>query len=114
MSMAISKEMFVSAIKDIQNSKDFFRGLNNYFSSKDCDGYLYPPTCVDTVITLLHTLFGEMDQDELISYFVWELDFGRAYEDGDVLDDDGNNIRLSNAEDLYDFLISSLEEVPAC
>ena len=38
---------------------------------------------------------------------MWEIDFGKEYVDGMITDDKGNNIPLSNAEELYDLIMSS-------
>ena len=48
------------------------------------------------------------DQGEDISYFIYELDYGRDYEEGCITDQDGNNIDFSTAEKLYDYLNSNI------
>lgn len=44
------------------------------------------------------------DTDGWISYFCWDLDFGRCYEDGMILDESGCNIKLKTIDDLYRIL----------
>ena len=44
-----------------------------------------------------------------ISYFIYELDYGKKYKDGYVQDGKGNNIDISTAEKLYDYLIKEAE-----
>lgn len=45
------------------------------------------------------------DRHEWIEYFIHELDYGRKYTDGTIKEKDGSSIRMSTAEELYDFLV---------
>lgn len=83
---------------------DYSNRLNEFFSSNGCDGYLYQPDCADIMIDLLHYIFAEKDRGEWISYFCYDLDFGRKYKPGCVTDPDGSGSKLETAEDLYDLL----------
>lgn len=97
----ITKEYFNEIMENIKNTYKYQEGLNDYFSKNGADGYIYQPDCVDTTMKLLHNIFGEKDIDEWISYFCFELDFGRKYKDGLVKDEFGNNIPLATFDDLY-------------
>lgn len=100
----ITKPVFVKALNDLQNVMDFNTELNSFFrKNNNCDTQIMMPDCTNTVIDLLHEIFGEKDADEWISYFCFELDFGREYLE--VTDADRNEIDLSTAEKLYDFLM---------
>jgi hypothetical protein len=101
----LSKEEFISVINSVRQVFDYQNGLNDYFRANDVDGYLFQPDCTCDVITLLHFIFGDLDDDEWISYFCFELDFGRKWKEDMILDKSGNSIRLSTPEELYDFLI---------
>lgn len=102
--LIISKELFVKAVNDAKEVNDYGDGLNRFFRSNGCDGYLLQPDCIGTVIDLLHYMFAEKDDGEWISYFCFDLNFGRDYELGCVTDYDGSEIKLETVEDLYDFL----------
>ena len=104
MNMTINKEEFIDAIEDVKKANDYQTGLNQYFKTHDVDGYIFQPDCSCTVIHLLHFLFGEQDQEEMISLFCFELDFGRKWKPGMVKDKNGLDLQLSNAEDLYTYL----------
>lgn len=105
MEKMISKEDFIKAINDVQKVNDYSRGLNDFFNKNNAEGWLFHPDCTDTVINLLHHIFGGKDADEWISYFCYELDFGRDYHPGSITDADGGEIKMASAEDLYEFLI---------
>lgn len=101
----ITKEYFSEIMESIKKTYKYQEGLNNYFSKNGVDGYIYQPDCIDTTIKLLHKIFGEKDIDEWISYFCFELDFGRKYKEGMVKDEFGKDIPLSTFDDLYKLLI---------
>lgn len=100
----VSKKIFIEIIEEVQKSYDYQERLNNFFDKNGVDGYIYQPDCICATIKLLHYIFGEKDIDEWISYFCFELDFGRKYKDGLVLDKDGKNISLATIDDLYNLL----------
>lgn len=89
---------------EVQKTYDYQEGLNNYLRKQDVDGYIYQPDCVCSTLKLLHHIFGEKDRNEWISYFCFELNFGRKYKEGLVTDDNGNNISLETFDDLYTLL----------
>lgn len=100
----ITKEYFNEIMRDIQSTYEYQEGLNDYFSKNGVDGHIYQPDCVDTTMKLLHRLFGEKDANEWISYFCFELDFGRKYKNNIVKDEHGKDIPLATFDDLYNLL----------
>lgn len=104
--MELTKDSFVSIINNVKKVMDYDKALNKLFEKYSVDGYLHQPDCMCDTISLLHIIFGDCDKDEWISYFCFELDFGRNYEDGKVINKDGATIDLSTADKLYDFLMS--------
>lgn len=100
----ITKEYFNEIMENVKNTYKYQEGLNNYFSKSGVDGYIYQPDCVDTTIKLLHNIFAEKDVDEWISYFCFELDFGKKYKEGMIRDEFGKDIPLSTYDDLYALL----------
>lgn len=67
---------------------------------------LYETSCMDEAIRMLEILCD--DDSEMISYWAWELDFGRKWKPGCVTDSDGTDIKLETAEDLYYYLAHDL------
>lgn len=99
----ITREVFKKVLEDAQQVNDYQVGLNNFFRKHNADGYIFQPDCMSSLLELLH-LFFEKDSDEWISYFCFELDFGRKYKDGMITDKNGKNIQLKTIDDLYDLL----------
>lgn len=102
----ISKELFVEVIEDAKKSDDYQNWLNKQLKANGVDGYLFQPTCVDSVIKLLHAYFGDSDADDMISYFCFELDYGRKWKTGMITKRDGFDIDISTPEKLYEYLTS--------
>lgn len=100
----ITKEEFVTVMKEIEYCHRYSDKLNNFFHQNNVDGYLFQPDCTETALRLLHLIFKNADVDEWISYFCYELDFGKKWKEGMVKDKDGADIKLQTAEDLYNLL----------
>ncbi len=62
----------------------------------------------NALIRVLQEDFCDDHKDSWIEYFCFELDFGAKYKPGDITDKDGNDIDLSDAGKLYDFLIKEI------
>lgn len=58
------------------------------------------------VVDLLKRIFD--DEFDNIEYFIYELDFGKRYVPGMIISD-GENIDLSTADKLYDYLIKNMQ-----
>lgn len=64
------------------------------------------PLLVSNVTELLSFIMGDNDND-WISYWLWELNFGEDYRPGCVVDSDGKDIPLKTIDDLYDLLVDN-------
>lgn len=104
MNYCMSKNDFVSAIEDIKSVIKYQDGLNSYFRKNGVDGYIFQPDCVSTVLRLLHNIWGDADKDNWIDYFCLDLDCGRTWKPGTITDNNGADIKLETAEDLYNYL----------
>lgn len=107
--MNISKEDFVNTINKLKRCIDKEDNIDDILQKFDI--YLDDDSekLYDTVIHLLEILTGVIVDEEFgsdISYFCWDLDFGRDYEPGMITDKEGNDIDFSTAESLYDYLTS--------
>jgi len=91
----LSRDEFIKVINNIYEMHQYHNKLNKF---------IFQPDCTEDVFLLLHRIFGKADENEWIEYFVFELECGHKWEEGLVLDENGNDIRLSNPGELYDFL----------
>lgn len=104
----IEKDLFVEIIDDLKRADDYQNGLNTFFKDNDVDGYIYQPDCSISVVRLLHKMFENADSDNIISYFCYELEFGKKWKPGTIVEKDKKDINLSDASSLYDYLISNM------
>jgi hypothetical protein len=109
----IAKKEFVNIINKLKEVNDFVnetneraRKLNDAIISDFYNTQSLAISHENIVVQLLENMF--MDND-IIGWWLYELDYGRNFKIGIVQDGEGNNIDLSTAEKLYDFLISDME-----
>ena len=103
----IKKDLFVETINFIRDRNDAMDKLNKVFTEEFEDSVFYPYFKYE--VQMLKVLAASFDYDEAIiddwiSYFCFELDFGRKYQLGDVSEADGTPIPLGTPEELYDYL----------
>lgn len=98
---------FEKTIKALMDMEDFCSTLTmacgelmKRNGTIDCEMMI--PTLTDYVIRLLEIILN--DKNEWVSYFVFDLNFGREYKDGMITDKDGANIKLATTQDLWDLL----------
>lgn len=113
MNKFLSKSDFIRCINDLKKIEEFHDGMDKLFKKHDVDGYFYPPDCTDTVVYLLHKIFGEKDFEEWIDYFIFSLGYGKNWKPGLIKDKDGNDIPLQTPEQLYDILCGSEVNLPS-
>ena len=102
----MDKELFVETINKLQELSEEQEKFNDILRLIDPEfggGYVHNKT-----IFLVEELLSKLVNDKYdnISYYMWEIDFGKEYEDGCVTEEDGTPIPLSNASELYDFIMS--------
>lgn len=108
----ITKKEFVDIINRLKEADDFVEETNkNAKKLKDAiisDFYNASSLSIsheDIVVKLLKELFNLQDDDTLI-WWLYDLDYGRDYKEGDFRDGDGNEIDVSTPEKLYDYLVA--------
>jgi len=111
----MSKDQFCKYIKQIQDAWEYddecmkaAERHNIEFSQTDASNLAF------VAVEALEWAFGCYQDYGDISYFCFELNFGRDYEPGSVTDKDkdGNvtDVDFSSAEKLYDYLVNKLKE----
>lgn len=101
----MNKELFVSTmekIEELHREQERFNDMLRSIDSEFGGGYIHNKT-----INLLEDLLVKLVNDKYgnISYYMWEIDFGKGYEDGMITAEDGSIIRLSNPSELYDLIV---------
>ena len=112
--MIVSKEEFVDIIKRLKQVNDFVnetnkkaRDLDDAIESDFFNASSLSISHETIVVRLLKMMFN--DHDDLISWWIYEKDYGRK-EEIKCWDGCSNEVDLSTPENLYDYLIEGMEE----
>lgn len=95
------KELFISIINSIEG---IINRQNLMYAEFNLDLAKYDESFLDTIDALIILHFGK-EGAELIAYYLWD----RIAPDNSItplLDDEGNEIYLESAQDLWNLLIS--------
>lgn len=105
----IDKKEFVDIINKLKEVDDFVketnakaRQLNDVIISDFFNASSLSISHESIVVRLLENMFNDND---IISWWLYELDYGRSYRKGCFQDGKGKNIDISTPEKLYDYLI---------
>lgn len=108
----ISKEKFVEIINRLRNYNDLKDKIDDLFKdnidNREMDFMNAGSICIGHESVVVYLLENMFDTD-MISYFIYELEYGEKYKAGCVLDANMNEIDLSTAEKLYDYLVQAIE-----
>lgn len=104
----MTKERFCQILKKIEATVNLEHALyeitwdycNEYCEDIHMDGMFYP--MIGETIELLSEIMHDEDKD--ISYFCWELGFGKNWKPGAIIDKNGLSVDFSTPEKLYDYL----------
>lgn len=108
----MKKELFIEAIEALEKQVEFDTEFSRHMGNAFPDAFrenLFPKNHF-LQNAVIHVLQAEMNDIELceygqtwIEYFLWELNFGKENHRLKVTVN-GNEIPMSNAAELYDFL----------
>ena len=87
----------------IDKVDELFRNSRDNVESDFCNAASLQISHESTVVYLLKTIM--LDKYDNIDYFIYEMDYGRSYEPGMIVDENDKEIDISTAEKLYDYLI---------
>ena len=102
----IKKDLFVQTINFIRDRSDAMDKINKVFTEEFEDSVFYPYFKYDNQLIKVLSASFDYDDDiiyDWISYYCFELDFGRKHKLGDVTKNDAP-IPLGTPEELYDML----------
>lgn len=102
----MDKELFtyiVNKMDELYQEQEIF---NNVLKTLDSDfgGCLIHNKTISLLEEVLKKLVN--DKYDYIGYYLWELNFGKDYKDGVITEANGDIIKLSNPEELYDLIMS--------
>lgn len=105
------KELFVETIEKIRQQYEHdvmcSEKLKDVFPNAFKANLMYENHLItNQLVKILQITFNDEHEHSWIEYFMYELDFGVKNDKFKATDGSGNNIPLSNAEELYNFLIT--------
>lgn len=104
----ISKEEFVKTINAIKEYNDKIDAIQTVLEENCEEAIFWPPSLQNDLINVLKDVFNDTsDYDGMIEYFIYELEFGDKWQSG-YITDNGKDIKMQTAEDLYDYLVDGL------
>ena len=103
----ITYEFFEKCIKDIEFTHALVNDISECTSryneaTLDYAGVSMPTLTEDDLVTLLTIIMN--DENDLISYWVYDLECGKEHKLGDCVDDAGNPVPLATIQDLWNAL----------
>ena len=105
----ISKQEFIEIIDKLREVNDFVdevnskaRKLNEAIISDFFNAASLSISHENLLVRLLENMFNDKD---IISWWLYELDYGRKFKNGYLTDENGIDIDVSTADKLYDYLI---------
>ena len=102
----ISKECFINTImrlEDLDNKMDKVDAALKELTPNF--GGFYIPEILDIVVDLLKNALGCTENDNMLEFLVYELDFLRKYKQGMLKDGNLEEVDLSTWSKVYDFLV---------
>lgn len=104
--MICNKETFLSIITDLRDQHRYINALNDVLF-EHANSRIFPPDCSLSCLSLLHNIF--QDEEDLISHFIFVLNFGQKSDDQTLVQVGETKMPLQSASDLYDALILNLQ-----
>ena len=108
----ITKKHFVNIINHLKEINDFVNETNNkarnLHDSIISDFFNASSLSIafeDDLVNVLEDMF----ETNLISWWLYELDYGKKFEIGYLEEKNGDKPDLSTAEKLYDYLVENLK-----
>lgn len=111
--MIINKKEFCDVINRIENCYKLQDSINDLFrkciDNSERDFMNAGSICIMLEVPLLKVLEAMFEDEDLISWWIYELDFGKKFKVGYLIEKNGDKPDLSTAEKLYDYLVKGLE-----
>lgn len=105
------ENLLFRCMKYLKELKEFEDGFQEVLDRAPCGYDLHGRSFVDmSLVKLMMELLEKLylDYERWINYWVYDLDFGRNWKPGELIDSDGSDIKLQTVEDLEAFLQKKL------
>lgn len=100
----MTKEQFIKIVNQIEElnreQEEFSYSLHKL--DNEFGGCLIHNKTITILCDLLKELMN--DTSDWISYYMWEINFGKGYYEGCITESNGTPITLRNADDLYNLI----------
>ncbi len=114
LTIELNEETFCELVDSIEEYWRFCLKLDDAFEANVTDSRLC--SLMDKMVDFLVNSFYEVDEHKRdpywcddITYYMWELDFGKKWAPGMVIIDE-KDIPLCNSHDLWKLICSNMEE----
>lgn len=101
----LTKEEFIRRINNIeeqfQHDNKCHKAFSTILKNDYVSNYDYNLILTDYIDMLEYIMD---DKSQMITYFIYDLEFGKKYKDGMITEHDGTIIKLKTVEDLYNYL----------
>lgn len=101
----LTKEEFIRRINNIeeqfQHDNKCHKAFSTILKNDYVSNYDYNLILTDYIDMLEYIMD---DKSQMITYFIYDLEFGKKYKDGMIIKHDGTIIKLKTVEDLYNYL----------
>ena len=108
----LSKKEFIDVMNRLREASDLQTQVNKLFrnSRENIENDFLNAAALQishqsTVVFLLKKILN--DQYDYIEYFIYELDYGRMYEEGMLTDENGQDIDIHTPDLLYEFILNN-------
>lgn len=97
--MKITFKKFNETIELLKRRDKQYKELNKVFREIHTDSYIMPDLQLETTVVRLLELLTN-DKNEFISYFIYDLDFGKEYTEN-CYTINNKEVKLKTTKDLY-------------
>ena len=112
--MIISEKEFVRIINRLKQTDETVDKANEVFREcldSEVTDFVNAASLMichkDIVIDILQKMF---DNDDTISWWIYDLEYGTKYKNGCITEQDGTIIDVSTAEKLYKYLVENIKK----
>ena len=100
---------YINTLEDVFEEQRTLSSVLKYFSVYE--NFPAFSKMIDQYVRMLSELVEQpldTENGNDLEYFIWEEDFGKDFQIGDMLDIDGTPVDVSTPEKLYDYMLAEV------